>query len=173
MFCDTSNIDTLRMLCQLNIQSWCRPRYVPSMTHNVIFFTTCSHLYTSYFFQYIMHVILKIVCVCPDSGVLVSYILLHFMCIPCIRRKSSSRIPAVLFLLICIIFCRYLNSTFWPLITLFFLIILCPWRFNYRLNVVDLYDHSVLPDLKSGGNTENMHSSVPVNAIMRWKDSQD
>lgn len=74
--------------------------------------------------------------------------------------------PAALFL-VCMALRKYKNSTLCPLITLYFYIILCPWRFNYWLNILDLCGHSVPPVLKSGENTENVHSSVPLNAIMR------
>lgn len=113
----------------------------------------------------------NLVCACSNAEVLffIYTVALHIWTV---FMKGNCPAIAVLFL-VCIVFRKYKNSTLCPLITLYFYIILCPWRFNYWLNIVDLCDHSVPPDLKSGGNTENMHPSVPLNAIMRWKDSQD
>lgn len=122
------------------------------------------------FFLYTMHVILQIVCGCSNAKVLFSIFCSISYEDSVYGGPSSSHNPAVLFL-VCIVFLKYKSSTLCPLITLYFYIILCPWRFNYWLNIADLCDHSVPPGLKSGGNIENMHSSVPLNAIMRWKDS--
>lgn len=80
--------------------------------------------------------------------------------------------PAIILLfyfLICVLLCKHKNSTLRPLITLYFYIILCPWRFNYWMNMVDLYDRFSrrLLENQEEIHTKKMHSSLPLNAIMR------